>query len=99
MFSLSSPWNAAVVLTAVEIVGDTAAKMNSAVTAFASYNVLAYVLTQALPYNNLALTNGYWNAMTNITHAALGVAVFGESLSAAQLLGLVLISGGIILLA
>ena len=88
----------ALVLTAIECVGDTAAKADGKLPTFASYNALAYVLTQVLPQNNLAIINGYWNAMTNITHVFIGGYFFGETVTQSQLLGLLLISGGILML-
>lgn len=36
--------------------------------------------------------------MTNLTHVALGAYVFGETVTQKQFLGLLLISGGILLL-
>lgn len=90
---------AAAVLTVVECVGDTAAKLDGLLPTYASYNALAYLLTKVLPQNNLAIVNGYWNAMTNLTHVALGAYVFGETVTQKQMLGLLFISGGILLLA
>lgn len=99
MLKSLSTIEAALVLTAIECVGDVAAKMDGALLpTFASYNALAYTLTQVLPNQNLAIINGYWNAATNLTHVALGAYFFGESVTQQQFLGLMLISGGILLL-
>lgn len=89
---------AALVLAATEVVGDTAAKSGNALLAYGSYNVLAYELQHVLRHNGLALTNAYWNAFTNLTHTAIGTLFFGESLSSAQYVGIALITSGIVLL-
>jgi len=60
----STPIGAAAVLTAIECVGDTAAKLNYPAVTYLTYNALAYVLNDALPTMSMALTNSYWNAMT-----------------------------------
>ncbi len=84
-------------LTAIECVGDTAAKLEYPLLTYGTYNALAYVLTEALPKTGLALTNSYWNAMTNITHLAIGV-YLGESLSTSQMMGIVLVAAGVYLM-
>jgi len=88
----------ALVLTATEVVGDTAAKAGNAPLTYASYAALAYELQVILHSNGLALTNAYWNAMTNVTHTLIGKFVFGESLSTQQYTGIALITLGILLL-
>lgn len=100
---------AAGVLTVVEVVADTAAKLGNNDTRFfdgynklvcyAGYNSLAYILQEVLPQNSIAITNAYWNAFTNITHALIGSLAFGETLSTSQIGGIALITVGIVMLA
>lgn len=99
---------AAGLLTAIEVVGDTAAKLgandkrffdgNNDLVTYGSYIALAYTLKQVLPRNSIAITNAYWNAMTNITHTLIGTLAFGETLSTQDYLGIGLITAGILLL-
>ena len=93
----STPIGAAAVLTAIECVGDTAAKLNYPAVTYLTYNALAYVLNDALPTMSMALTNSYWNAMTNVTHLAIGW-YLGENLSTAQMTGIVLVAVGVYLM-
>lgn len=64
---------AAAVLTVVECIGDTAAKLDTLPLTLASYNALAYLLTKVLPQNNLAIVNGYWVSQTNFNLIHLGL--------------------------
>jgi len=99
---------AAGLLTAIEVVGDTAAKLGSSDTRFfdgnnglvtyGSYMALAWTLQKVLPQNSIAVTNAYWNAMTNVTHVLIGSLAFGETLSSRDYLGIALITAGILLL-
>ena len=92
-------FHGALVLTAIEVVGDTAAKVGTqpALT-YASYLGLAHELQRILPHNGMALTNAYWNAMTTVTHAVIGTLYFDEQLSSTQYLGIGLVTLGILLL-
>jgi hypothetical protein len=72
-----SSFEGALVLTAVECIGDASAKLNGVLPVFASYNALAFILPKVLVRNPLGLVNGYWNAMTNITDLLIG-AYLGE---------------------
>lgn len=92
-----SAFEAAAVLTVIECVGDRSAKLNGPVPVYLSYVGLAYVLPHLLKRNPLGLTNGYWNAMTNLTGLAIG-AYYGETLETQQIFGLVLMSAGFVLL-
>ena len=90
---------AAAVLTAVEVIGDVAAKRgdNDALL-YGAYNVNAYVLKNVLAHNGIARTNAYWNAMTNVTHVLIGSIAFGEELTTTDYAGIALITAGILLL-
>lgn len=102
------PLGAAALLTAVEVAADTAAKLgdrdsrffdgNNTLVAYGGYNALAFILQRVLPQNNLALTNCYWNAMTNVTHTLVGSLAFGEKLTQQQYLGIGVVTLGIFLL-
>jgi multidrug transporter EmrE-like cation transporter len=92
-------FHGALVLTAIEVVGDTAAKVgNQPAVTYASYLALAHELQRILPHNGLAVTNAYWNAMTNVTHALIGTLYFDEPLSTAQYWGIAFVTAGILLL-
>ncbi len=102
------PVEAAALLTAIEVVGDTAAKLgekdtrffdgNNGLVTYGSYIALAFTLQKVLPRNSIAITNAYWNAMTNVTHTLIGSIAFGETLSSRDYLGIALITAGILLL-
>jgi multidrug transporter EmrE-like cation transporter len=90
---------AAMVLTATEVVGDTAARAgNMPLVTYAAYLLLAYQLQRVFKYNGMGLTNAYWNAYTNITHTVIGMVIFREKLSSQQLVGIALVTLGIVLL-
>ena len=89
----------AMVLTAIEVVGDTAAKVgNQPAITYVSYMALAHELQRIFKHNGIALTNAYWNAMTNVTHTLIGTLYFDEKLSTSQYLGIALVTVGILLL-
>ena len=89
----------ALVLTATEVVADTAAKVgNQAGLTYAGYGALAYELQHVLKNNGLGLTNAYWNAFTNVTHTLIGRQFFGEVLTTQQYVGIVLVTAGIFLM-
>lgn len=95
-----TPFTGALVLTATEVFADVCAKTGSNLGSFLGYNALAYELPIILAEkgNGLALTNAYWNSMTNITHTFIGVYFFHEQLSNKQLAGIGLVTVGILLL-
>jgi hypothetical protein len=92
-----SAFNSALVLTAIECVGDTAAKLDDRLPVYASYNALAYVLPIVLQKHPMAIVNGYWNAMTNMTHLAIGV-YLGDKISNQQIAGVVVGAFAILLM-
>ncbi len=103
------PFGGAAVLTAIEVVADTAAKLgdndsrffdgyNSAVL-YGGYLANAFVLQNVLARNSIAITNAYWNAMTNVTHVLIGTLAFGEVLTQREYVAIGLITAGIVLLA
>jgi multidrug transporter EmrE-like cation transporter len=89
----------ALVLTATEVVADTAAKVgNQAAITYGGYMVLAYELQEVFKHNGIGLTNAYWNALTNVTHTLIGRQIFGEVLSTQQYVGIGLVTAGIFLM-
>jgi len=92
-----STFNSALVLTAIECVGDTAAKLDGRLPVYVSYNALAYVLPTILQRHPMALVNGTWNAMTNISHLAIG-AYLGDKISNQQIAGVLLGTFAILLM-
>lgn len=92
-----SAFQAGVALTVVEAIGDRSAKLNGPVPVYLAYAGLAFMLPHVLKKNPLGLTNGYWNACTNITGLVIG-AYYGEQLESQQIAGLVLMSVGFVLL-
>ena len=94
----------AALMTAIESVGDGSLKhyaKTDDLTFFAvgeaSYITQAYVLQLALRDNKLGIVNAYWNAMTNITNALIGMSM-GETYTGYQMAGIGLITAGILLL-
>lgn len=94
------PFSGALLLTGTEVLADTAAKSGLALGAYGGYAALAYELQMILNRdgNGLALTNALWNGMTNVTHTLIGVAVYGEELSARELIGILFVTAGIFLI-
>jgi multidrug transporter EmrE-like cation transporter len=94
----------ALLMTAIESVGDASLKQYAKtdqieffVLGEASYISQAYVLSKALDDNKLGIVNAYWNGMTNITNCLIGMAM-GETYGTSQLVGVGLITVGILLI-
>jgi multidrug transporter EmrE-like cation transporter len=94
----------ALLMTAIESVSDASLKryaMTDELGFFmvgeSAYIAQGYVLQLALRNNKLGIVNAYWNAMTNITNALIGMAM-GETYSLYQGAGIALITAGILLL-
>lgn len=97
-------WEAGVYLTLVEAVGDLHLKyyaqqggVHNALIGTACYAGLEVILTKALQTNDLSITNGYWDGISNIVNTAVGMSA-GEKPSSKQVVGLGLISIGLLLL-
>lgn len=95
-----TPFSAASILAATEVAADVGAKLGKNVLAITGYNALALQLRYFLHNKNLPLTttNAYWNAMTNVTHAFIGMYFFDEKITQTQLLGVGFVAVGILLL-
>ncbi len=95
----------ALLMTAIESVGDASLKQSARtegdtaflLTGVGAYNVQSLVLREALRTNKLGITNAYWNGMTNITNALIGMAM-GETYAIHQGVGILLITAGILLI-
>lgn len=61
-----TPFQAGVILTATELVGDYGAKVDNAIVAHASYNVLAWEMRVMLQNNSLSLVNANWDGVSNL---------------------------------
>jgi multidrug transporter EmrE-like cation transporter len=101
---MNKPLIAGIQLTLVELVGDTSLKRYALTgesiflyIGYVSYAGLVYILQHVLKTESLAITNGFWDALSNILTTVAGIAM-GESLSFKQICGLLLISGGLFLL-
>jgi len=94
----------ALVMTAIESVGDASLKQYARsdkkeffALGSGAYLGQAYVFQLALRNNKLGIVNAYWNGMTNITNGLIGMAM-GETYNSSQLIGIGLITAGILLL-
>lgn len=94
----------AMLMTAVESVGDASLKQSARTgdnlffaTGAGAYLAQSAILREALKDNKLGITNAYWNGMTNITNALIGMAM-GETYSVYQGIGILLITAGILLI-
>jgi small multidrug resistance pump len=66
--------------------------------AIACFGTMIITLVQMLRIESLAFTNAIWAGCTALATVIIGWLVFGEKLSSLQLVGIVLIVGGVILL-
>lgn len=95
----------ALLMTAIESVGDASLKQSARtpddiaflLTGVGAYNVQSLVFREALKDNKLGIVNAYWNGMTNITNCLIGMAM-GETYGTSQLVGIGLITVGILLI-
>jgi len=94
----------ALLMTAIESVGDASLKQHAKTEKLeffalgeAAYISQAYVFSKALKNNKLGIVNAYWNGMTNITDCLIGMAM-GETYGTPQLVGIGLITVGILLI-
>ena len=100
-----SPFVGGTILTLVESVGDFALKkyaMGGAAgflgLGVAVYGALAWILTWLFRHLGLAITNSYWDGLSNIMTMALGGIMFGETYSVKQWVGMGVITVGLFLL-
>ena len=66
--------------------------------AIACFGALIIAFVQMLRLESLAFTNAIWAGFTALATVLIGWLIFGEKLSSVQLIGIVLIVGGVILL-
>jgi multidrug transporter EmrE-like cation transporter len=62
-----------------------------------SYAALEVIMIEALKTNDMSITNGYWDGLSTILNTGIGIYA-GENLTPKKMAGLVLISGGLLLL-
>lgn len=91
-------------LALVELLGDASLKRYAIgqgwgwlVVGSGTYASLVAILVWSLKSHSLALTNGYWDSLSNIITMLAGLAM-GEKLSERQIFGFLLVSTGILLL-
>lgn len=87
----------AALLTLIELVGDSGAKIGNPLMAYGGYNALAYTLTKLLKSNGLIITNSLWDGLSNVMTTTLGL-FFGEVPTPREWVGIGLISAGIFIL-
>lgn len=95
------PIQAGLLLSAVEAIGDRAAKLEGPAGApivIASYVGCALMMPYFVERHPLALVNGFWDAISNVFTFGIGF-YYGERLSTTQVVGLGLISVGFVLAA
>lgn len=68
------------------------------VGAIALFGVMVVTLTQMLRLESLAITNAIWGGTTALGTVLIGWFVFHEKISTLQVLGIILVVGGVILL-
>ena len=66
--------------------------------AIACFGALIIAFVQMLRLESLAFTNAIWAGFTALATVLIGWLIFGEKLSPIQLMGVILIVGGVILL-
>lgn len=84
----------AALLTLIELVGDSGAKIGNPLMTYGGYNALGYTLTRLLKSNGLIVTNSLWDGLSNIMTTTLGL-FFGEVPTFREWIGVILISAGI----
>lgn len=98
MENWNTPAGWSLLLTGVEAVGDYGAKIQNPLLTLGGYNLLAATLYQALKTNGLALTNAWWDGVSNVVTMFLGVIVFGERITTREGIGAALITLGLFLI-
>ncbi len=96
-------WFYLVVAIVFEIVGTSAMKMSDGMTRLwpalvvvACYGAAFTLLAQALKTIEVGIAYAIWSAAGTAAIAAIGVFVFGESLSALKVAGIALIVAGVV---
>lgn len=104
VITMNASSQAGLYLTITELAGDTSlkyyAKTNNSIflgIGTVAYLGVVYILQYYLKFEKLAIMNGYWDAFSTILTTFAAVAM-GEHISNAQITGLFLISGGLLLL-
>lgn len=90
-------FNAGIVLSFVEIIGDYGAKIRNPMLCFLGYNALAWTLYRLLASQTLTIVNANWDGISNVLTMALGF-YMGERFTQQQYIGLAMITAGLFLL-
>lgn len=96
-------WLYLVVAILFEVVGTSAMKMSDGMTRLGPaaavvvcYGIAFVLLAQALRSIEVGIAYAIWSAAGTAAIAAIGVFVFGESLTVAKVVGILLIVAGVI---
>ena len=98
MENWDTPAGWSILLTGVEAIGDYGAKIQNPLLTFGGYNLLAGTLFQALKTNPLALTNSWWDGVSNVMTLFIGLFIFGERITVREGIGAAFISLGLFLI-
>lgn len=90
-------FNAGVVLSLTELLGDYGAKIQKPVLAYGGYFLLATELLMFLQRGSLTLVNSNWDGISNVCTMIMGY-MLGERFTQTQYLGLGLITVGLFLI-
>jgi small multidrug resistance pump len=100
-----NPWMMLAIAIVAELVGTTALKLSVGFTRIpwaalvvAGYAVSFYLMAQTLKTLPIGVVYAIWAGVGTVGTAVIGLAIFGESLTALKALGIALIVGGVIAL-
>jgi multidrug transporter EmrE-like cation transporter len=100
-----TPLQGGILLTLSEAIGDYALKKYAigGGLVFAAVGVLTYmglsgILIWLFKTLGLAITNAYWDAMSNIMTMAMGYFIFNEVYTIKQWIGMFVVTAGILLI-
>jgi multidrug transporter EmrE-like cation transporter len=99
-----TPFRGGLLLTLVESVGDYALKRFAtggspafSALGFGVYGALAAILVWLFKTLGLAITNAYWDALSNVAGMAMGFFLLQESYTLRQWIGMILLTFGMVL--
>ena len=100
-----TPFFGGLILTIVEAFGDSALKKYAlgAGTAFFAggltvYAALAGILAWIFKTSGLAITNAYWDGLSNLMTMGLGFFIFKEVYTVKQWIGMLTVTAGVLLM-
>lgn len=100
-----TPFFGGLMLTVVEALGDSALKKYALgagnaflISGLSVYAILAGMLAWLFKSLGLAITNAYWDGLSNLMTMGLGFFVFKEVYTVKQWIGMIVVTIGIVLL-